>query len=73
MTPEMGFLLAQLLLKYGPEYALAIVNLLHKADPTPADWITLLSNPPIYEQLAPAIPDDPLPVPPALAPTAPVG
>lgn len=66
MTPEMGFLLAQLLLKYGPEYTLAIVKLLHKDDPTPADWITLLSDPPKYEQLAPAIPDDPLPAAPAV-------
>jgi len=41
---ELGILIAQLLLKFGPDLAEEIVILLHKADPTLQDWQALFAK-----------------------------
>jgi len=38
MTPDQIIIIAQILLKYGPATAQAIVELFRKPSPTAADW-----------------------------------
>ena len=64
MNPALVELLIQVLLKYGPGVAQGISNILHKADPAPADWDAVFTlaetpyedyiNPPVRDGYPPA-------------------
>lgn len=44
-------IIAGLILKYGPILTEAIYDLVHKADPTDADWKSLFAKLKTYEEL----------------------
>jgi len=50
MSPELILVVAQLLLKYGPELAQGFVSILHKTDPTLDDWAAVFAHAKTYDQ-----------------------
>lgn len=56
MTPELGIIIAQLLLKYGPDLTVKIVELFKKESVSLEDWLVMLNTAKKYEDYAPAIP-----------------
>jgi len=54
---ELGILITSILLKYGPVVAEEVTVLIHKGDPTLADWQAIFAKVKTYEQyVAPVTP-----------------
>ncbi len=48
--PEIAVLIATALIKYGPEVAQGIATILHKNDPTLADWEAVFAKVKTYDE-----------------------
>ena len=51
MTPEIGLLIGQALLKYGPEIATAIAGIFQKKTHTIEDWNAIFAKVKTYAEL----------------------